>query len=156
MIFCPLYSGSSGNSVFVSSGNTKILVDAGLAGKRIENGLKEIGENPSEIDAILVTHEHIDHIKGVGVLSRRYDIPIYTNEATWNEMLGVIGKISDHNIKIISNNYVNIKDMDITSYSISHDAADPCGYSIVSHNKSMYSYRPWIFFKGSMQCSKGL
>lgn len=137
MIFCPLYSGSSGNSVFVSSGNTKILVDAGLAGKRIENGLKAIGENPSEIDAILVTHEHIDHIKGVGVLSRRYDIPIYTNEATWNGMLGVIGKISDHNIKIISNNYINIKDMDITSYSIPHDAADPCGYSIVSHNKKV-------------------
>ncbi|MBA5851717.1 MBL fold metallo-hydrolase [Clostridium sp. cel8] len=137
MIFCPLFSGSSGNSTFIASDSTKILVDAGLAGKTIENGLLNIGEKPQDIDAILVTHEHTDHIKGVGILSRRYDIPIYANELTWKAMSKSIGKIKEHNIKIIYNNYVQIKDFDITSYKISHDAADPRGYDIRNKNKSV-------------------
>lgn len=135
MIFCPLFSGSSGNSTFIASNNTKILVDAGLTGKAIEKALKSINQNPNDIDAILVTHEHIDHVKGVGVLSRRYDIPIYTNKLTWNAMLKSIGKIKEHNIKVICNNYIKIKDMDIISYKISHDAADPRGYKICNKNK---------------------
>ncbi|WP_446898083.1 MBL fold metallo-hydrolase [Clostridium sp. LBM24168] len=135
MIFCPLFSGSSGNSTFIASDNTKILIDAGLTGKSIEKALLSIGQNPVDIDAILVTHEHNDHIKGVGILSRRYDIPIYTNESTWNAMSRSIGKIKEHNIKIISNDYIGIKDMDIISYKISHDAADPRGYKIFSKNK---------------------
>ncbi|MCH3965591.1 MAG: MBL fold metallo-hydrolase [Clostridium sp.] len=135
MIFCPLFSGSSGNSTFIASDNTKILVDAGLAGKNIENALLSIGQKPKDIDAILVTHEHTDHIKGVGVLSRRYDIPIYTNESTWNAMSKSIGKIKEHNIKVISNDYIEINDMAVTSYRISHDAADPRGYKIFSKDK---------------------
>jgi Metal-dependent hydrolases of the beta-lactamase superfamily I len=135
MIFCPLFSGSSGNSTFIASNNTKILVDAGLAGKNIEKALSSINQNPKELDAIFVTHEHTDHIKGVGVLSRRYDIPIYTNELTWNAMSPNIGKIKDNNIKIISDKHVNIKDMDVISYKISHDAADPRGYEICAGNK---------------------
>lgn len=137
MIFCPLYSGSSGNSVFVSSGNTRILIDAGLPGKYIESALKLIGEDAKDIDAIFVTHEHIDHVKGVGVLSRRYDIPIYSNMLTWKAMAKSIGKIKEHNIKIINNGFVSIKDLDITSFKISHDAADPRGYTINSENKKV-------------------
>ncbi|MHC6181459.1 MBL fold metallo-hydrolase [Clostridium sp. JNZ X4-2] len=135
MIFCPLYSGSSGNSVFLASHNAKVLIDAGLSGKSIEKALVRIGYNPSEIDAILVTHEHIDHIKGVGVLSRKYNIPIYANSLTWKAMIKCIGKIRENNIKIISTNYISIKDMDITSYSISHDAVDPYGYAVNCGNK---------------------
>ncbi|MCI1944624.1 MBL fold metallo-hydrolase [Clostridium luticellarii] len=135
MIFCPLYSGSSGNSIFLASRRTKILVDAGLSGKSIERGLAKIGCNANEINAILVTHEHIDHIKGVGVLSRKYNIPIYANCLTWKAMLKSIGKIKENNIKIISNSCISINDMDITSYSISHDAVDPCGYAINCGNK---------------------
>src|SRR3712207_8508013 len=74
MFFCTLYSGSSGNSVFLSSKHSKILIDAGLPGKHIEKALDDIGENPNDLDGIFVTHEHTDHIKGVGVLSRKYDI----------------------------------------------------------------------------------
>ncbi|ADK17208.1 MULTISPECIES: MBL fold metallo-hydrolase [Clostridium] len=135
MIFCPLYSGSSGNSIFIASDNAKILIDAGLSGKSIENALLKIGHKPNDIDAILVTHEHSDHIKGVGVLSRKYDIPIYANTLTWKAMLKSIGKIKEHNIKIIYDNYINIKDMDIVSYGISHDAADPYGYAVNCKNK---------------------
>lgn len=137
MKFCSLYSGSSGNSIFVASNNSKILVDAGLSGKNIEKALKEIDENPREIDGIFVTHEHLDHIKGVGVLSRKYNIPIYANELTWKAMIRNIGKIEDDNVKITTEGYIKIKDMDVLSYRIPHDAASPCGYKILSDNKSV-------------------
>lgn len=135
MIFCPLYSGSSGNSIFVASDNTKILIDAGLPGKSIEKALNDISENPTNIDAIFVTHEHIDHTKGVGVLSRKYNIPIYANAPTWDAMSKNIGKIKENNINILETNYTTIKDMDIISYKISHDAAAPSGYSLECKNK---------------------
>ena len=94
MIFCPLYSGSSGNSIFVASQNTRILVDAGMPGKSIESALKQIDQNPNDIDGIFITHEHSDHIKGAGIISRRYDIPIYANENTWKAMENKIGNIN--------------------------------------------------------------
>lgn len=135
MIFCSLYSGSSGNSIFVSSGNTKILIDAGLSGKTIENALKEIDQDPKDLDAVFITHEHIDHIKGAGIMSRRYDIPIYANELTWESMECKIGKIKENNIKLIENNCVNLKDMNIESFNIPHDAVNPIGFSIHCDNK---------------------
>lgn len=135
MIFCPLYSGSSGNSIFVSSNNSKILIDSGVAGKHIEAALKSIGEKPNQIDAIFVTHEHLDHIKGVGVLSRKYDIPIYANELTWQAMSSKIGKVKEKNINIIQKRNVEIGDLDIINYDISHDAAAPMGYAVCHGNK---------------------
>jgi phosphoribosyl 1,2-cyclic phosphodiesterase len=137
MIFCSLYSGSSGNSIFVSSGNAKVLIDAGLPGKSIENALQEIGENPREIDGIFITHEHSDHVKGVGVLSRKYDIPIYANEKTWHGMAKSIGNIKEHNIKIMDSKDLSIKDMHITNFRIPHDAAEPSGYSLQSNGKKV-------------------
>lgn len=138
MIFCSLYSGSSGNSIFVSSGSSKILIDAGLPGKNIEGALKNIGEDPSAIDAIFVTHEHIDHTKGVGVLSRRYDIPVYAKEGTWNSISSIVGKIKEHNIKIIDgSSCISINNMDIINFKIPHDAASPCGYAIHADNKKV-------------------
>jgi len=135
MIFCPLYSGSSGNSIFVASQNTKILVDVGMPGKSIESALKHINQDPSGIDGIFITHEHSDHIKGAGIISRRYDIPIYANENTWEAMKTKLGNIKENNIRIISNNSVDIMDMHIINYNISHDAAAPIGYAIYSGNK---------------------
>jgi phosphoribosyl 1,2-cyclic phosphodiesterase len=137
MFFCSLYSGSSGNSIFVSSEETKILIDAGLPGKKIEMALNKINREASNIDAIFITHEHSDHIKGVGVLSRRYDIPIYANKSTWKEMFDKIGKIKEKNIKIMENDYVILKDMKITKYNISHDAAEPVGYTIEAGKKKV-------------------
>lgn len=137
MIFCSLYSGSSGNSIFVSNGNTNILIDAGMAGKHLDNSIREINQKPEDIDAICITHEHIDHIKGVGVMSRKYDIPIYANERTWLAMETKIGKIKEHNIKILEGNHVIIKDMDVINYSIPHDAACPVGYTMVSGDKKV-------------------
>ncbi len=131
MNFCSLYSGSSGNSIFVGTENAKVLIDAGLPGKKIDEALISIGEVPSNIDGIFITHEHSDHVKGVGVLSRKYDIPIYANVHTWTAMEPIIGKIKEHNIKIMDKRTtVTIKDMDIKSFNIPHDAAGPVGYTI--------------------------
>lgn len=135
MIFCSLYSGSSGNSIFVSSKDANILIDAGLPGKHIDKALKDINVDPSVIDGILITHEHSDHIKGVGVLSRKYDIPIFANALTWESMSQCIGKIKEHNVKLIENNKIILKDMKIDAFNISHDAASPSGYSISDGNK---------------------
>lgn len=137
MKFCSLYSGSSGNSIFIASDNAKVLIDAGLAGKKIDDALKHIGEESSSIDGIFITHEHIDHIKGVGVLSRKYDIPIYANDNTWAVMEKNIGKIKEHNIRIMDRrSSIAIKDLEIRSFNIPHDAIAPVGYTVSSAGKN--------------------
>lgn len=136
MKFCSLYSGSSGNSIFIASENARILIDAGLPGKKIEEALNNIGENPNDLDGIFVTHEHSDHIKGIGVLSRKYDIPIYSNADTWNVMEGLIGKIKEHNIRIMDRrSTMCIKDLDVISFNIPHDAVAPVGYTVHCNGK---------------------
>lgn len=138
MKFCSLYSGSSGNSIFVGTDNAKILIDAGLPGKKIDEALKTIGEDPSEINGIFITHEHLDHIKGVGVLSRKYDIPIYANDKTWAAMESNLGKIKEHNIKIMDRrSTLSINDLDIKSFNIPHDAIAPVGYVMHSEGKKV-------------------
>lgn len=127
---CVLASGSSGNCIYIGSDTTKVLIDAGLSGKRIEQGLEQIGVKGSDIDCILVTHEHRDHILGVGVLSRRYDLPIFANEKTWEAMEKSIGSIQSKNIKIFGGDYFDIKDFTIKPFSIPHDARDPVAFSI--------------------------
>ena len=86
-----LASGSSGNSFYLESDQKKILVDAGLSGKKITSLLAEIDRKPEDLDAIFVTHEHSDHIHGIGVLARKYHLDIYANEATWQAMDAKLG-----------------------------------------------------------------
>ena len=102
--FCSLYSGSTGNSLFVESGSTKILIDAGESCKKIEEGLFNININVDDIDAILVTHEHSDHVKGLGTLSKKHNIPVYANTATWNSMIEQKNKIPLENIRTFNTN----------------------------------------------------
>lgn len=134
---CNLYSGSSGNSTFFSSGQTNILIDAGVSGKKTEQALAHIGIDPSTLDAIIITHEHSDHIMGAGVLSRRYDIPIYANQNTWDAMYESLNKISAKNMKSFTTGEAFcIKDTYITPFNIPHDAAEPVGFCInVANNK---------------------
>lgn len=131
MFFCSLASGSSGNCHLINDGEYSILIDAGLSGKKIESKLKEIDMDPKSLSAILVSHEHSDHIHGVGVLSRRYNIPIYANEGTWLGMEQKIGKIKDKNIKCFkSNEDFPVNGFNVRSFSISHDAKEPVGFSV--------------------------
>jgi phosphoribosyl 1,2-cyclic phosphodiesterase len=129
--FCTLVSGSSGNSSLVAAGSTKILVDSGRSGKHIESCLRNVGTAPEELDCILVTHEHIDHTASVGIMSRRYNIPIYTTYGTWEGMqnANMLGRIDEANKNIINSlTPFVIKDIEITAFPIPHDAAEPVGY----------------------------
>ncbi len=133
--FCSLSSGSSGNCQYIETDRIRILMDGGLSGKKIEGLLSSIDVCPTTIDSILVTHEHIDHIRGVGVLSRRYDIPIYANQNTWLNMERAIGEIKGKNIKIIeSDKDFQLGDLDVHSFKVFHDAAEPVGYCIYHKN----------------------
>ena len=124
--FCSLYSGSSGNSLFVETPNTKILIDAGVSCKKIETALNDININPSSLDGILVTHEHIDHVQALGTLSKKYDLPVFVNQETLDAMPKQRDKISDKNIKLFKvNDNFEIGDLKIHSFSIPHDAANP-------------------------------
>ncbi|MBN2898714.1 MAG: MBL fold metallo-hydrolase [Clostridia bacterium] len=128
--FCSLASGSSGNAQYIGNKTTKILLDAGLSGKYIQAGLEGIGVDPKDLDGIVITHEHSDHIKGIGVLMRRYGVPIYTTEGTWQGMVDKIGKVDLEKVHIIENNAVfSIKDIEVKAYPVSHDANDPVGYT---------------------------
>ncbi len=131
-----LASGSSGNSIYFGDGSTNVLIDAGLSGKELSKRLNKIGLDGKDIDAILVTHEHNDHITGVGVLSRRYNIPVYANELTWQAAASKLGKIKELNCKQFETDFM-LGDFGIQPFSISHDAIDPVGYKITYKNKQV-------------------
>ena len=128
--FQSFLSGSSGNATFITNDNVNILLDCGANGKYIESCFARLKINPYLLDAIFITHEHTDHISGAGIISRRYDIPIYASSGTWGEMEGVLGKISEKNKKVISpKETLSFSDMEIRAFSIPHDAAQPLAYS---------------------------
>ena len=97
--FCSLYSGSSGNSLFVETDNTKLLIDAGVSSKKIETALKDIDVDPCTLDGILITHEHSDHVQGLGTFSKKFDLPVFVNQETLDAMPKQRDKIADKNIK---------------------------------------------------------
>ncbi len=128
--FCSLYSGSSGNAIYIASEKTKILIDCGVSGKKIAASLASIDIDAKDIDAILVTHEHRDHCHAVGIMSRRYDIPIYANSTTWEQMDTTIGAIKPHNRRCMNTDSMfDIRDIGIRAFDIPHDAAEPVGYN---------------------------
>lgn len=133
-----LYSGSSGNSIYISSKSTHILVDAGLSGKRIEKSMASIGESIKNIQAILISHEHIDHILGAGVLSRRFGIPIYANEKTWEAMRVSLNKLDPDCIRTFSTGQpFKIGDIEVNTFSTPHDAIEPVGFNFCCNKKKV-------------------
>lgn len=138
--FCSLYSGSSGNSLFVESENTKILIDAGMSCKKIEEALTSLDKELSSIDAILVTHEHSDHIKGISTISRKFDIPVFATKETFDAMPTQTEKLNEKNIQYFNiSEKFSIKDLEILPFSIPHDAANPCGFNISKDNEHQLS-----------------
>src|SRR5699024_7269320 len=91
--FSVLASGSTGNAFYIESEEQRLLVDAGLSGKQLDRLFNEIGVEPATLSGILVTHEHSDHIKGLGIIARKYNLPIYANDKTWKAMEGSIGNL---------------------------------------------------------------
>ena len=136
--FCSLFSGSTGNSLLVKTENSKILVDAGESAKKIEQALSLLNVNVADLDGILVTHEHLDHVKSLGTLSKKYNIPVYANEETWNAMPDQKNKIAEDNQKkFLVNSEFEIKDLSFKPFSIPHDAANPCGFNIFHDHEKM-------------------
>ncbi|MFC7061085.1 MBL fold metallo-hydrolase [Halobacillus seohaensis] len=136
--FSVLASGSTGNAFYIESGKEKILVDAGLSGKKIEGLLEQIQVDPHDLSRILVTHEHSDHIKGLGIMARRYNLPIYANDKTWQAMEGQLGKLSvDQKFHFNMEETRSFGGIDIESFAVSHDAADPMFYTFHQEGKKI-------------------
>lgn len=132
--FQSIVSGSSGNCTLVCTDKTKILIDCGISGKKITAYLNDMGINPEELNSIFVTHEHVDHTSGVGILSRKFNIPIIASEGTWAGM--EIGKVSDENRVVFSKlSPIEIGDVRISPFEIPHDANQPTGYLFETNGK---------------------
>lgn len=138
MRFCPLFSGSSGNALYVSAGDTHILIDAGLSGRTVLGALTGIGVDPSCLSAILVTHEHSDHTKGVGILARKLGIPVYANEPTWDAMEGKLGKVNSAQRRIFETGQdFFLGDFAVAPFAIPHDAAQPVGFCLTHQGRKI-------------------
>ena len=136
--FYSLYSGSSGNSIFVQTENTKLLIDAGVSSKKIEHALLDIGVDPHSIDGILISHEHSDHVQGLGTFSRKFDLPVFVNQKTLDAMQKQKDKIAEKNIKTFNiSEKFDIGDLNIESFHIPHDAVNPCGFNILKDNHKL-------------------
>lgn len=121
-----LASGSSGNVCYVETENASVLIDAGLSCREMERRLELVGVEPEKLDALIVTHEHTDHIKGAGPLARRFDLPVYINRKTYEKGLKVLGNIS-RPVLFQTGQPLNINDISVESFTKCHDAADPLG-----------------------------
>lgn len=133
-------SGSSGNCIYIGSDSTHLLVDAGISNKRIQQGLNEIGLTGNDVNGILITHEHSDHIKGLGVLSRKYEIPIYGTRETLDEIAaaGSLGKFDKGLLTPVCPDLdFMVGDLTVKPFKIDHDAANPVAYRVQNGEKSV-------------------
>lgn len=131
-----LASGSTGNITYIESDKVKLLVDCGFSGKKAVELLQQIDRRPEDLNAILVTHEHSDHIKGVGIMARKYELDVYANQNTWNAMESKLGKLKlDQKHHFDLDHTMTIGDIDVSSFGVSHDAVDPQFYTFQKNDK---------------------
>lgn len=140
MRLCSIASGSSGNCIYVGNATTHLLVDTGISKKRIEEGLEKLEVNGEALSGILITHEHSDHIQGLGVFCRRYHVPIYATKGTIEGIRTYkgLGELPEGLLKEIAvDDYLSIGDLRIKPFAISHDANEPTGFRIEDCNKAV-------------------
>lgn len=160
MRLCSIASGSSGNCIYVGSEATHLLVDVGISGKRTESGLETLGITGADLDGILITHEHADHISGLGVIARKYGVPIYATPGTIEaiQSYGNLGKIDAslfHEVR--EDQKLTIKDLTVNPMKISHDAAQPVAYRIAYGNKKVGICTDLgVFNDYTVECLKGM
>ena len=133
MDFFSVASGSSGNCICLGSDQCHVMIDAGISGKRIEEGMNTYDYTTSDMDGVLITHEHSDHIQGLGVVARKYGLPIYATKGTADAILqpSSVGKIDPSLFHVIeAGKTFFIGNLEIYPMSISHDAADPVAYLV--------------------------
>ncbi len=138
MRFCVLGSGSKGNCTLVESATTTLLIDAGFSGREVSRRLAEIGRRVEGLDAILVSHEHGDHIKGVGILSRRHGLPLHINRPTLLAAADRLGRIAACREFVTGEPFV-VGDLQVHPFSVSHDTADPVGF-VISDGRCRFGY----------------
>ena len=160
MRLCSIASGSSGNCIYVGSEATHLLVDVGISGKKTESGLKELGLTGKDIDGILITHEHADHIQGLGIMARKFGIPIYATAGTINAMkacsgLGSVDESLYHEVK--EDVKFILKDLTVSPMRISHDAAQPVAYRISYGRKKVAICTDLgVYNDYTVECLKGM
>ena len=140
MRLCSIASGSSGNCIYVGDGKTHILVDAGISKKRIEEGLSALDIKGNDITGILVTHEHVDHIQGLGVFSRKYEVPIYGTRGTVEGIRKChsLGKMPEGLLhEIHTDEDFQLGDITVHPFKISHDANEPSGFRMQNGEKAV-------------------
>lgn len=136
--FSVLASGSTGNSIYVATDHRRFLIDCGLSGRKMAALLDKVQCDPHTLDGIFISHEHSDHIKGLGAFARKYKTPIYANSKTWQAMAQSIGEIPiDQKFIFESGNVQTFQDIDIESFGVSHDAADPMFFVFHHHGKKL-------------------
>ena len=136
MRFSVLASGSKGNALYVETENTKVLIDAGISCRELIRRLHSIDVDADHLDALIITHEHSDHIRGAGPISRRFDIPVYMNAPTFKKSLKNLGKIS-RPVTIQTGQAIPINDLLVETFTKCHDAVDPIGLTISSNDSKM-------------------
>lgn len=142
MRFSVLASGSTGNSIYVENDEHAFIVDAGLSGKRMEQLFAKIDRNMKQLSGIFVTHEHSDHIKGIGVLARKYNVPVYANAKTWQAMDGLVGDIPlEQRFEFEMDTVKHFGSIAIESFAVSHDAADQCSILFMKMGASLLLLR---------------
>lgn len=127
--FCSLSSGSQGNSYLIRSEGASVLIDAGISAKRITEGLQSVGVDPSSLKAILISHEHTDHTKGIAVLSKKYGVPVYANENTWRACGSLV--VEERKKTFKTGEAFRIGDIAVKAFLTSHDAAEAVGFSLM-------------------------
>ena len=138
MLFSPLCSGSSGNASYLEAGGVRLLVDAGVTVKRFRELMAMIDVAPESLNAILITHEHSDHVSGIGVLSRRYDIPVYAAAECWANMPASIGEIAPKNIRVFEpDRDFYLQQLCVHPFTTPHDAAHAVGYTFVHGGRKL-------------------
>lgn len=133
---CVLASGSKGNAIYISDGHTAILIDAGLSGIEIQRRMEAAGLIVQGLNAIVVSHEHSDHVRGVGVMARRFDLPVYMTKGTETAAARHLGRIDQlHNFDI--GQTFAIENLTIHPFAISHDASDPAGFTVAQNGRKI-------------------
>jgi phosphoribosyl 1,2-cyclic phosphodiesterase len=137
-VFCPLFSGSSGNALYLAAGDTRLLIDAGVPAKAILGALDALGVAPETLSGILITHEHSDHIRGAGTLSRKLDLPVYANQGTWDAMSEKLGEVATRNQRTFrTGEDFYVRDIGVEPFASPHDAAEPVGFGLLHRGRKV-------------------
>lgn len=132
-----LGSGSKGNCSFIEISDKKFLVDVGFSMKKIDEKLNEIGQNLNNIDGIFITHDHGDHIRSFGAISRKYNMPLYIHKKSLNEVAHKLGKLNTNNIVLLDDKKTYIGNITVENFEVMHDSANNLGYSFSYRNEKL-------------------